>query len=135
MELSIVIFTLIEFGVGLLLFFYIRAGRSRKKPLEGANSTSYQQALKAQRQMERRRDRVWWNIEDLYSEFVEKSAIKKPLRALPPPQLTPSENARVATKPTGEVCSLKDVQNAYEMFRRISEGGTHQSCIMKGNNH
>lgn len=105
---------------GIALIVYARSSFSRKLQHERGRSITHQQATKTQRQIERRRGRVWWKIDDLYAEFEERSAVRMPVGLLPPSEDATSDDECVTEVRTGEECTLKDVQDAYEVFRRQS---------------
>lgn len=108
-------------AAGIALILYVRSGSSREAHSEREHSsTTHQQAVKTQRQIERRRGRVWWKIDELYAEFEERSATKMPVGLLPSASKVSSSDERAAEVTIGETYMLDDVQNAYEAFRRQS---------------
>ncbi|MGI8654760.1 MAG: hypothetical protein ACR2LC_06040 [Pyrinomonadaceae bacterium] len=108
-------------AAGIALILYVRSGSSREAHSEREHSsTTHQQAVKTQRQIERRRGRVWWKIDELYAEFEERSATKMPVGLLPPFEVSSSANECIAEVTSGEAYTLDDVQKAYEAFRRQS---------------
>jgi hypothetical protein len=119
MDPLVVIFAASLVVAGIVLIAVVRSGFSREVEPERGRST-HQQAVKAQRQMERRRGRVWWKMEDLYAEFVERDAVRGSSGLPPPAEVTPPADECVAGVKAGEGFTLKDVQGAYEVFLRKS---------------
>lgn len=77
-------FVLILLAVGILLIaevspFYSRRDYSRASPEDEERGPEEHHAkLRELNRMRRQRDRVWFRLDKLHDEFVERSAIDKP---------------------------------------------------------
>lgn len=119
MEYFGIVFALPIIAVGIMLIAYVRSGSKRKIQQERGCSFIHTPDVKVQRQIELRRSRVWWKMDELHAELVEKISVGERAGLLLPPFRAASQaNERAASVKTGEGCTLKDVYEAYEMFLR-----------------
>lgn len=118
MDIWPVIFALFLLLAGLLVAAAILSDRIRRPRPQGDPRSTRQQLAKAKRQMERRRGRIWWKVDEMYAEFVSRAGAD-PLAAAPPA----AEGGRPAGGETGqtgggEEFTLAGIQEAYEAFLR-----------------
>ena len=95
---------------------FISGFRDQTRP-GGENDLDHRQLLKARRQMERRRGRVWWRIEELHTEFVAREG-RGPAAPLPPAGGSEPAGGAGGLSGEGEEFTAADVREAFEAFLR-----------------
>lgn len=90
--------------------------RGRARP-RGDGGPDRHQLIKARRQMERRRGKVWWKMDELYAEFVKRAG-GDPSALLPPAGIGPPADADGGPLEEGEAPTAADVREAFEAFMR-----------------
>lgn len=90
--------------------------RGRPRP-RGEAGPDRHQLIKARRQMERRRGRVWWKMDELYAEFVKRAG-GNPAALLPPAGIGPPAGGAGGPAGEREVPTAADVREAFEEFLR-----------------
>lgn len=118
MEIWTILFIALLLILGLVLIAVVRSGYIGQVRPEDEHRTIHQQLLKAQRQMERRRGRIWWKMDELYAEFVEKAAIEERTERLLPVRVMPQASEGEVMTGGEKDFALTDLQRAYEMFLR-----------------
>jgi hypothetical protein len=108
------LFSLFLIVVGLGLVSFVRSEFVHKERPGNEGQTIRQQTARALRQMEWRRGRIWWKMDEAYAEFVKKSAIESRPARLLPEKVTPQVNQLTATGE--EEFALTELQTAYEVF-------------------
>jgi hypothetical protein len=88
--------------------------RGRARP-GGDGGPDRHQLIKARRQMERRRGKVWWKMDELYAEFAKRAG-GDPAALLPPAGIIPPEGGDGAGE--GKAPTAEEVREAFELFLR-----------------
>ena len=79
MDKSSLIFVLILFAVAFLLIREVRPYEWRpRNDNEDPEREAQRAQLKEFHRMRRQRDRVWFKIDNLYAEFVNKTSVERP---------------------------------------------------------
>jgi hypothetical protein len=116
MDSSTLLFSFFLLLVGLWLVSFVRSEIVHRQRPGGADQAIRQQTARALRQMERRRGRVWWKMDEAYAEFVKKAAIEPPPSTLLPEKVTLQANTGELTITGEEDFALIELQTAYEAF-------------------
>lgn len=72
MEIVVFIFAAMLVAIGLLLILHVKGALWAQPPADPLRDQQW--SAYEERRMRVRRDRVWWKIETLYSEFAEREA-------------------------------------------------------------
>jgi hypothetical protein len=109
------LFSLFLILVGLKLVSFVRSGLARGEQDGVDEHDLRQQTARTLRQMERQRGRIWWKMDEVYAEFVRKSAIEtRPTRLLPEKAITQENELTLSGE--DEEFALTELQTAYEVF-------------------
>lgn len=108
------LFSLILVLIGLVLVGFVRSGFVRRERPENEDQDIRQQTARAQRQMERRRGRIWLKMDEVHAEFIKKSTIESRPATLLPEKTLPQANKLIGTGE--EEFALRELQTAYELF-------------------
>lgn len=112
MDIAAIIFAAVLLIVGLALIVFVRVGSVSGDPPAGEEDRALrQQGLRVERQMQRRRWRVWNRVDELHAQFVERAAAQEREVILLPAAAT-------SPRPVGEEFTVLDLETAYELFLR-----------------
>ena len=113
MDIAAFIFTALLFAIGLALIVFVRVGSVRGDTSAGEDVRALRQReLRAERQMQRKRWRVWHRVDELHARFVESAAARERELTLLPAEAAP------APRQSGEDFTAPDIDAAYELFVR-----------------
>jgi hypothetical protein len=119
MDTSSLIFVSILFGVAFLLIREVRPYEWRKSTEENPEREAQRAQLKEVHRMRRQRDRVWFKIDDLYTEFVNKTSGEQPalIEQGTPSRAQPGNAAGPVADNWNDV-TLSYLKEKYESFLR-----------------
>lgn len=109
MEIGIYIFAAILVAVGVFLILQVRGAEQGEAPPDA--SREQQWIAYEQRVMRLRRDKVWWRIETLYSEFNEREAGGSTTPQAQAPAPRPEQGGD-----DPDAALLRELRAAYEQF-------------------
>lgn len=82
-SLAVVLFVLILGFAALLVLGTVMPYISRGRPPDPMLRAGRIRQVREARKMERRRGRVWWNVDSLHAEYVARTSAVQPRRAAP----------------------------------------------------
>lgn len=118
MDTSSLIFVLILFAVAFLLIREVRPYEWRPRDEETPEREAQRAQLKEVHRMRRQRDRVWFKIDNLYAEFINKTSNEKPaLVEKVTESAAQASNGQAAADNWNDV-TLAYIKEKYESFLR-----------------
>ena len=119
MDLFAITFAAVLLVIGLALVLVVGRGPAHTgEATDDGGRALRQEALRIERQMQRRRWRIWDKIEELHELFTERAAAAEREATLRLPAPTRDEDEGRVYAQGGSDFTIPDIQAAYEVFLR-----------------